>query len=103
MKTSEMSGEMSDSDQHNVRMGQRASTLCDRLDDVISALMVADRAASEVARSDLDVAGEMGSTDHSDLVRCLEDAEFQARTAERIAHEHLDHVRRAAAGKIRKP
>lgn len=95
--------EMSDSNKHAARMGERASTLCDRLDDAISAVLEADQAMREVARSDLDAAGEMASTDQGDLVRCLEDAGFAVRTAERIALGHLSEARRAAAGEIRRP
>lgn len=94
---------MNDSDQQFVRMRERASDLCHRIDDAVSALMAVSSAVHEVARSDLDVAGELAVTDHEDLVRCVDDATFSTRTAERIALEHLDDVRRAAAGEIRRP
>lgn len=87
----------SDTAHHNERMHERATALSHRLDEVISALMAADRAATEVARSDLDAAGEMATTDHEDLIRCLKDAQFSARTAERIVLDHLGDIRRAAA------
>lgn len=91
---------MKDSDQYYAILRERADILHQRIDHALSALMDVDYAVKAVARADLDVGGEPGRVEHDDLIRCVETAAFSMRTAERIAREHLDDVRRAAAGEI---
>ncbi|MTD53871.1 hypothetical protein [Amycolatopsis pithecellobii] len=95
--------EISESAQLYARMSQRASTLCEQLDDAINALLGVHQTVREVARADLDVMGELSATDSADLVQYVESALFSSRGAERIALSHQYELRRWATRKSATP
>jgi hypothetical protein len=91
---------MSDSEEYYARMRERASLLCERIDEATHALIGVEQAVSEAARSDLEVAGHLGVIEHHDLIYCVDTAKFSVRVAELIALEHREGVRRGASGEV---
>lgn len=84
---------MSDHDTHLKAIRVRADQLGEQLDDLIPAVMDAERVAREIGAADLGVPGELSATDHADLMRDLRRALCALRSAERITELHRYEIK----------
>ncbi|GAA5169114.1 hypothetical protein [Amycolatopsis dongchuanensis] len=83
---------MSDTAEYYKKLYRRATSLAQKLDKVILALVVANIDLQEIEKGDIGEQCEMGETYIADLKRCIGDAAFYTRFGEHINNAHLSDV-----------
>lgn len=86
---------MSDKVKYYETLRCRASLLRNELDEAIHALMNVERCVQDVGKADMGEPGELTEPDFKDLKKCVKQALFFTRIAEKANNDHIGEVDRA--------